>query len=121
MDKNEAIEILRKGYPDINRYAASELEAYEYDVEIYNEAVGYAISHLEADRWISVKDKLPEEYGNYLVLTSENNIDFGTFNTRFGSWSMCDADGFYWAGQRGIRITHWRHLPKAPESEAKNE
>lgn len=71
----------------------------------------------EADKWISVKEKLPEEYGNYLVLTSENNIDFGTFNTHFGSWSMCDADGFYWAGQRGIRINHWRPLPKAPESE----
>lgn len=50
MDKNEAIEILRKGYPDINRYAASELEAYEHDVETYNEAVGYAISHLEAEK-----------------------------------------------------------------------
>ena len=91
-------------------------EDYRYDIHT---AIAQSIPYNEADEWISVKDKLPEEYGNYLVFTSENNIDFGTFNNRFGSWSMCDADGFYWAGQRGIRITHWRHLPKAPESEDK--
>lgn len=72
----------------------------------------------EADRWIPVSEKLPDEYGNYLVFTSDNDIDIGTFNPRFDdSWSLCDANGFYWARQKGIKITHWKPLPKAPESE----
>lgn len=50
MNKNEVVEILRKGYPDINRYAPSELEDYDNDVRAYDEAVDYAISHLEADK-----------------------------------------------------------------------
>lgn len=74
------------------------------------------VIYLEADDWISVKNQLPEEYGNYLVLTDDRDIDVDTFNPRFeDSWSMCDADGFYWAVQKGIRITHWRPLPKKPD------
>ena len=74
------------------------------------------VIYLEADDWISVKDQLPEEYGNYLVLTDDRDIDVGTFNPRFeDSWSMCDANGFYWAVQKGVRITHWRPLPKKPD------
>lgn len=72
------------------------------------------------DEWISVKERLPDEYGNYLVFTSDNDIDIGTFNPRFENrWSMCDVNGFYWVRQKGIEITHWRPLPKAPESEDK--
>ena len=105
MDKNEAIEILRKGYPDINRYAASELEAYEYDVEAYNEAVGCAISHLEADRWIPVSERLPDKNGNYLVCLNNGGITTDIFDEEelfMGFWGY---------------MTHWRPLPKAPESE----
>ena len=73
------------------------------------------------DEWISVSERLPEEYGNYLVLTSDRDIDVGTFNPRFeDSWSMCDANGFFWVVQSDIKITHWRPLPKRPkESEDK--
>lgn len=52
MTNKEAINILKRGYPDSNRYAASELEVYEYDVETYNEAVEYAIKALERDGWL---------------------------------------------------------------------
>lgn len=47
MDNEKAIKILRKGYPDIKRYATIELGAYEYDVEAYNEALNLAIKTLE--------------------------------------------------------------------------
>lgn len=72
------------------------------------------------DEWIPVSERLPDEYGNYLVFTSDNDIDIGTINPRIeNSWSLCDANGFYWARQKGIEITHWKPLPKAPESENK--
>ena len=50
MTDKEAINILKRGYPDINRYAASELKAYEYGVEIYNEALNLAIKALEESK-----------------------------------------------------------------------
>ena len=50
MTNKEAINILKRGYPDINRYAASELKAYEYSVDIYNEALSLAIKALMAYR-----------------------------------------------------------------------
>jgi hypothetical protein len=119
MDNEKAIKILRKGYPDINRYAASELEAYEYDVETYNEAVGYAISHLEADRWIPVSERLPEYSDNYLVFVDDGYIDIGVYHSDKEEWSLCDAHGFYWAKDKRVGIIAWKPLPKPYESEEK--
>lgn len=67
-----------------------------------------------ADRWISVKERLPEDYGNYLVFTSDNDIDIGTYHPRYivPQWSLCDADGFFWVEDKGIEIVKWRPLPK---------
>lgn len=92
----------------------------------YHEYIAAYLEELKtrraADKWISVKDRLPDEYGNYLVFTSDNDIDIGTFNPQFeDSWSMCDANGFYWVRQKGIEITCWKPLPKAPESEADHD
>ena len=74
MDNKEAVEILRKGYPDINKYAPSELEDFDDDVRAYDEAVNYAISHLEADTWnvIHTDADLPKESDNYLIQLDNN-------------------------------------------------
>ena len=47
MTNKEAIEILNKGYPDINEYAASEYEQYYDDVRDYDEALNHVIKALE--------------------------------------------------------------------------
>ena len=71
----------------------------------------------EADKWISVKDKLPEEYGNYLVFTDDGDIDIGVYHPRYivPQWSMCDANGFYWADDKDIKVLAWSPLPKPYE------
>lgn len=68
----------------------------------------------EADRWIPVSEKLPDEYGNYLVFTSDKDIDIGTYQPRYivGTWSMCDSNGFYWADDKDIKVLAWKPLPK---------
>ena len=73
--------------------------------------------------WIPVSEKLPDEYGNYLVFTSDNDIDIGTYQPRYivGTWSMCDANGFYWADDKDIKVLAWKPLPKPYESEADND
>lgn len=47
MTNKEAIEILKRGYPDIQRYAASEYEDYLDCVDLYDEALDHVIKALE--------------------------------------------------------------------------
>lgn len=122
MNNEKAIKILRKGYPDINRYAASELEDYEYDVEAYDDAVEYAISHLVADRWnvIETKEDNPKEEGFYLTTVEtfselEGKMKYTTAENYFtpdfgGQWVDCDDE-------EGLVVIAWKPLPKSYESE----
>ena len=47
MTNKEAIEILRKGYPDISTYPLNEYQNHHDAVALYNEAVDLAIKALE--------------------------------------------------------------------------
>ena len=60
--------------------------------------------------WISVKDRLPEENGVYLVFVARGYVEFYTLldKTWFSStFNICD-DGF---------VTHWKPLPEPPKEE----
>ena len=64
-------------------------------------------------RWIPVSERLPEEYGNYLIsIHGEDEPDIGTINPNDKrGWSLCDANGFYWAGDKKLIVTAWMPLP----------
>lgn len=55
--------------------------------------------------WISVKDKLPDKNGKCLVFTDYGDVTMDSF-----------VDGMFVCNLGNV--THWRPLPKAPESEA---
>ena len=63
--------------------------------------------------WIPVSERLPEEYGNYLIsIHGEDEPDIGTINPNDKrGWSLCDANGFYWAGDKKLIVTAWMPLP----------
>lgn len=48
MTNKEAIEILRKGYPDISTYPVNEYQNHHDDMALYNEAIIIAINALES-------------------------------------------------------------------------
>lgn len=77
-------------------------------------ALQMSLDLIEESEWISVKERLPEEYGNYLVVTDNGEIDIGTYHPRYivPQWSLCDADGFFWVEDKDIEIVKWRPLPK---------
>lgn len=64
--------------------------------------------------WISVKDRMPETYGRYLVHVEDiaghepqescEYIEYYWGNGRFTGWEI-------------FRVTHWMPLPEPPESE----
>jgi len=67
-----------------------------------------------ADRpqeWIPCSERLPSEYGNYLITTEDGEVDVGAYDPDSGlKWSGCDADGFYWFSNGAILA--WMPLPK---------
>lgn len=66
----------------------------------------------EADRWIPVTERLPEN-DEYVLVYDNSDMFVAWFSKEFG-W--CSFDGNL---DEYTPITHWRHLPKAPESEDK--
>lgn len=60
-------------------------------------------------RWIPVSERLPEEYGNYLITTDDDNVYIGTTKANLNGWSGCDANGFFWWGEK---VVAWMPLPE---------
>lgn len=97
-----------------------ELEALEAEIErlqsLCNElneelfSANMTIANYETEkenRWISVKERLPEEEGEYLVFykykENEDRVDIALFS-RFG-W------------HKAYEITHWQPLPEPPKGD----
>jgi len=69
--------------------------------------------------WISVKDRLPEEYGNCLAVVDGEVTEctyFGPFiKGIISGWSTCKANGFKWL--RDEHVTCWMPLPEPPKED----
>ena len=60
------------------------------------------------DGWISVKDRLPDKKGDYLIYNTDGIV--------WPYWY--DGDGWYdTLGYLTQRVTHWMPLPEPPEVE----
>ena len=81
--------------------------------------------------WISVKDRLPEKNGNYLVVEKMFNTG-ETIRIRRFAQSLEDIDDYDFNGEHRpgwydydsecgffeiVQVTHWMKLPKSPEEE----
>ncbi len=62
--------------------------------------------------WISVKDRLPERDGRYIVFTDRNCVTTARFYV-----PMTFHDGYCRKGgwQYNRKVTHWMPLPEPPE------
>lgn len=61
--------------------------------------------------WISVKDRLPENGGYYLVGSQSNNSRWIDHYSKAGGWSARDEG----------EATHWMPLPELPEEDLRQE
>ena len=64
--------------------------------------------------WISVKDRLPEEYGWYLVVTNGEVLAAKRDPFLFRDIWNCDGTGGF-AIIKDDEVTHWMPMPPAPK------
>ena len=129
MSREEAIAIIRKEYLCVDRDCDIDRSCGKCDLMIPSkepilEAYKMAIKALEQEpRWIPVSEKLPEEYGEYmitwvsdytnkpLISIAEYEItdDFDRKNCRFlGEWLFDE----YMSAYTNIKVTAWMPLPE---------
>ena len=87
----------------------------------YNDGTGNTVraDHLIANgvtvqEWISVKDRLPEKSGDYLVLTYNGFIERLSSSERHNTFN---ADDRLMYAECAIPCTHWMPLPQPPKGE----
>ena len=61
--------------------------------------------------WISVKDRLPEDGGDYLV-TDGFACMVSAFRSKNNEWDFWNIK--WWSSEQ---VTHWMPLPKPPSNE----
>lgn len=80
--------------------------------------------------WISVKDRMPEKPGHYLICTSINYWRGGCWDTNssdgttegYAGTTMSVLDCYFdnthdWNRVWNNRVTHWMPLPEPPKEE----
>lgn len=67
--------------------------------------------------WVSVKDRMPDKSGPYLVMLENVFVEHLVMNVHY--WNAKDG---YWRGSeahsRIVGISHWMPLPEPPEEDA---
>lgn len=87
------------------------IKALKYDREQYEK--GYS-DGLNADNWISCKDKMPDDGVNVLIYAGNRMISLAWYDKNMGYFYICDSDYKY----NSLDVTHWQPLPEMPREEA---
>ena len=67
---------------------------------------GYNVS-----KWISCKDKMPEDGVNVLIYAGNRMISLAWYDKDMGYFYICDSDYKY----NSLDVTHWQPLPEPPK------
>ena len=67
------------------------------------------------DRWVRVKDRLPDTGERVIVYTIEDAILEMRFDKRHGRWCRIDIDAAQMFGKDFV--THWQPLPEPPKED----
>lgn len=88
-----------------------------------NEIASHLISNgVTVQEWISVKDKLPENDGQYLIFTTQyftpDHIDEIDRKDGIEISGYCKRYGFL--SKNGIHAKYWQPMPQPPKGETNN-
>ena len=80
----------------------------------YETVASYLMSHgVTVQEWVSVKDRLPEESGMYIVTANDGHaqrVSFVQWQKKNRMWNLT-GERSYW------RVTHWMPMPHPPKGE----
>ncbi len=68
-----------------------------------------------APQWISVKDRLPENISDVLILSKEKESCVGYYRSSDNDWNMYNPCCSFHMELHGV--THWMPLPEPPKEE----
>ena len=71
-------------------------------------------------KWISVKDRLPEESGNYLTYKSNSFMAVLTYSAKYKLFNAWDWLSKETCIRNATKVTHWMPLPEEPGKEDEN-
>jgi len=80
--------------------------------EAHEERASYEAELSRLTKWISVKDRLPEDHGRFITHTYAGVTMMNLYQTGVGWKSIRGADAAYW----NAVITHWMPLPEPPQA-----
>ena len=133
MTREKAIEVLENGAWWDLLIPVTTIEGRKSDIELH-EALDIAIAALR-NGWISVKDRLPDKPGHYLICTSINYWHGGCMDINnehkyhesgtpigYDGTTMSVLDCYYdvtgdWNRVFNCHVTHWMPLPEPPKAE----
>ena len=95
------------------------LKAFASDLKPFLKDTAFALFETkeeenEEPRWISVKDRLPDDIGYYLVVYRDKYN--GISSIALDNYVKCGA-GEWWASEFTRNITHWMPIPQPPKGE----
>lgn len=70
-------------------------------------------------QWISVKDRLPNKSGSYLVVPAKGGIDILRYSSKYKLFNALDFGTQKDAEFTQLKCTYWMPLPEPPEEESK--
>ena len=77
-------------------------------------ADGLIANGVTVQEWISVKDRLPEESGYYLVFTDIGRIALLAYSKKYQAFNAHDDS---YLEEYVIPVTHWMPMPAPPKGE----
>ena len=109
-EKGKLIEVLSKHIPYGHATLCLIAE------ELMAEGATFATDNNVGDKWISVKDRLPEaDAGKVLCITQAGHYKILQWIETFDCWS--DPFGIDFTNFRNGYITHWMPLPQPPKGD----
>ena len=113
--KEKLVELLKSVLPNFRNNMA-----YWGEKPIYEFADCLLANGVTVQEWISVKDKLPDQSGEVLVIVSGNPQKNITLNCAYELAEYDPYDGWImemWPEWEDAVVTHWMPLPEMPKGE----
>lgn len=73
----------------------------------------------DSNVWVSVKDRMPEKEGLYLVSALFDDGFYGRRLTRYDQKKRRFSTGFETTNRKCVAVSHWAEIPDLPEFRGK--